>query len=152
MPVFRGKIPKIVWGVGMANTLSIGYPLDEAITYSEPRDGSSFVQGASGIEDSWIQGFDRILEGTIRWIPPDATASPLATGWNDASIGFEEWLDDARKKNIFQFHFDLLQPGLYLNMYLVEPMNGGVEMEDDFTRRVKLKMRNSATSGPLGGF
>jgi hypothetical protein len=143
MANFRGLIPQIKWGAAFANVLVIGYPLDDAVAYGEPREGSDFVQGASGVEDSWVQGEDQCLEGTIRWIPQLVTTTPAATGWDDAT-GFRDFLSWARAKNVFRWYPDIAgTPGTFYNMYLVDPMKGGGDLEDDRTRKFHVKMRTS---------
>lgn len=141
MPNYRGTIPKIVWGDAYDKTCTFGYPLDEAIADAGVREGSAFVQGASGVEDAWILGDDQTLEATARWIPRDATTAPVATGWDDAN-GVRDMLSWARKKNVLRFYPDLTL-GTYVSCYLVEPTSGGISLEEDMTRRLRLKLRTT---------
>ena len=62
--------PAIQWDTGFTKTIDIGYPLDNAQAYPEPREGSEWVQTPSGVEDSWVVGIDEILEGSSRPTSP----------------------------------------------------------------------------------
>ncbi len=81
------RIPKITWGTSFANTLNIGYPLDNWASYSSAFDGSQFLQVESGTEDAWVINTNYILEGDIRWIPTDNSTNPTRTGWDGATDG-----------------------------------------------------------------
>lgn len=144
----RFKLPKILWGAGFANTLWLGYPLDNISAGDEPRAGSSFDQAPSGVEDAWIVGTDYVLSADVRYIPQADTAVPVATGW-DGVTGFREFLRWARDKNQFRFYPDAAGGTFFLS-YLVEPMSGQGDSEDDGTRRVRLKIRNA--SAPYDGY
>jgi hypothetical protein len=119
---YRSIRPRIMWGPTFQKEVVFGYPLDSAVAYREPRAGSEWVQGASGVEDAWVLGPDELLEGDVRWLPISRTASPLVTGWHGGpggdgdGKGIKDWLSDARKKNVFRWHPDgrnlLLQPAL----------------------------------------
>lgn len=140
----RLKTPKILWGSAFANTLSIGYPLDNTIVGDEPRSGSQQVQGASGLEEAWTVGTDYVLQGDVRWIPQTDTVTPAATGW-DGTTGFRAFLAWARDKNVIRFYPDS-GAGTYIDSYLVDPMGGQGSTESDGTRRVTLKIRNTSTA------
>lgn len=144
----RFKLPKILWGAGFANTLWLGYPLDNISAGDEPRAGSSFDQAPSGVEDAWIVGTDYVLSADLRYIPQADTAVPVATGW-DGPTGFRAFLQSARNKNLVRFYPDKDAAG-YIDSYLVEPMSGQGDPEDDGTRRVRIKLRNSVT--PYDGY
>jgi hypothetical protein len=144
MPNYRNTLAKFLWGAGFANTLSIGYRLDNVKCGDEPRAGSAFDQTPSGVEDSWITGFDYTLEAEIRWIPATDTASPLATGW-DGAAGVRAFLQWARQKNVLRFYPDA-SGGTFIDSYLVDPMQGWGDVETDGTRRLPIKIRNATTS------
>lgn len=148
MTDFRYKKPKILWGAAFANTLSIGYRLDNVIAGPEPRAGSETAQAPSGVEDAWTIGTDYILEADIAFIPQTDTASPLATGW-DGATGFAAFLSWARDKNLIRFYPDK-DAGTFIDSYLVEPMAGQGQPETDATRRVRLRIRNAST--PYDGY
>lgn len=148
MPLYRFKRPKILWGAGFANTLSLGYPLDNISAGDEPRAGSSVDQAPSGVEDAWTVGTDYVLGADVRYIPQADTAVPVATGW-DGATGFREFLKYARDKNLVRFYPDK-DAGTYIDSYLVDPMTGQGDLEDDGTRRVRVKLRNPAT--PYDGY
>jgi hypothetical protein len=144
MSNYRVTFAKILWGAGFANTLNVGYLLDNVKAGDEPRAGSAFDQAPSGVEDSWITGFDFILEAELRWIPPVNTASPVATGW-DGTTGVRAFLAWARQKNVVRFYPDATS-GTSIDCYLADPMQGYGDVETDGTRRLPLKLRNSSTA------
>lgn len=144
MPNFRLTIPKILWGAAFANTLNVGYRLDNVKSWDEPRQGGAVDQAPSGVEDAWTVGVDYVLEGELRWIPQTDTTTPLATGWNGA-LGVRAFLQWARDKNVVRFYPDAAS-GTFIDCYLVEPMKGGGEVEEDGTRRVVFRLRNSTSN------
>lgn len=144
MPDYRGVLPKITWGASFANTLSIGYALDNLSTWSEPREGSAWEQAPSGVEDAWLVGEDFLLEADVRWIPREDTVSPAATGW-DGATGVRAFLTWARDKNELRFYPDA-SGGSYHTCYLVEPMTGAPAVEIDGTRTVRLRLRQSTAA------
>jgi hypothetical protein len=144
MPNFRLTTPKILWGAALANTLRLGYPLDNVTSGDTPRDGSSWAQTPSGVEDAWIVGTDYVLSGDVRWIPQTDTSSPLATGW-DGATGFRAFLAWARAKNVIRFYPDA-GAGTFVDSYLVDPLQGEPLWESDGTRRITLRIRNVSTA------
>lgn len=148
MTDYRLKTPKIVWGTPFANNLRIGYPFDQYAAGSEPREGSEAAQSRSGVEDAWTTGTDYILEVTVRYIPQEDTASPLATGW-DGPTGFRAFLEWARDKNVVRLYPDAAG-GTFIDCYLVEPMRGIPEPEADGTRTIRIRLRNVTT--PFDGY
>lgn len=146
MPNYRIKYPKILWGAAFANTLSVGYWLDNVSAWSEPRAGSDSVQAPSGVEDAWTVATDFYLAGEITFIPPTDTVSPVATGW-DGLTGVRAFLEWVRDKNVFKFYPDASDPTTHIDgCYLVDPMNGEPTPEADGTRRIRLKIRNATSS------
>lgn len=137
-------IPKITWGTSFANTLNIGYPLDDWNATSTFREGSEFVQSLSGVEDAWIVGTDFILKGTVRWIYTANSTNPTQTGW-DGLTGWRAFLEWARQKNAFRFFPDK-DVNTYITSYLVEPLDGAHSVEPDGTRSINLVIRNSTTA------
>ena len=144
MADYRAKRPKILWGAAFANTLSFGYPLDNVVAGDEPRAGFAVDQAPSGVEDSWDNGTDYVLSADVRYIPQADTVSPTATGW-DGATGFRAFVQWARKKNLVRFYPDK-DAGTFIDSYLVEPMTGQPELEEDGTRRLRLKLRNASTA------
>lgn len=144
MADYRAKRPKILWGASFANTLSFGYPLDSVKAGDEPRAGSSVDQAPSGVEDAWTVGTDYVLAASVRYIPQTDTASPVATGW-DGATGFRAFLAWARDKNLVRFYPDK-DAGTFIDCYLVEPMTGQPELEEDGTRVLALKLRSPSVS------
>lgn len=141
MPDYRGKLPQILWESGFANTIDIGYPLDRAVSYSQPRAGANRLQGRSGVEDTWLVGFDHYLAGVLRWIPKDNTTGPIATGW-DGATGFRAMLEWAWDGNPIRWVFDRTVPATNQDAYLVKPFADEIpELESDFTRRLPILLR-----------
>lgn len=111
MRSYRGIRPRIRWGASFGNDLVLGYPLDDAIAYSLPREGSDWAIAPSGAEDAWIVGTDYFLEGDVRWIPGEPRTDRPATGWDyhaaagDAR-GVEAFLAWARQKNTLRYYPD----------------------------------------------
>ena len=138
-------IPKITWGAGFTGSLEIGFPLDFAVSYSKPREGSERAQFISGEEDSWIVGTDYILEGQARWIPIAATTSSLnvaQAGW-DGALGFRAFLEWAKTAQQFRYIPDRDSPGTYVLSTLVEPIDSAPTLEPaDGTRTIRLIIRN----------
>lgn len=143
MPDYRLKRAKILWGAAFANTLYLGYALDNVVRGPEPRAGSSYDQAPSGVEDAWTVGTDHVLAFDVRYIPHEDTVDPVATGW-DGATGFDEFLTYARDKNVIRFYPDKDGAG-YFDSYLVEPMTGQGTPEDDGTTRISMKIRNPTT-------
>lgn len=110
MGIYSLRAPYIRWGANLANAWYFGAPLDNVAAYSDPREGSSWVQGASGAEDAWIVGTDYVLEGDARWIPGvDALVGTngRSTGWDSGTTpGVREALEWLREKNSLSFHND----------------------------------------------
>lgn len=123
----RATIPKVTWGASFANTLNFGQPLDNAVAYSTPREGSEWVQGASGARDAWLMGHNQRLRGTVRNVPTSNTTDPLATGW-DGSTGWAAFLEWARDSNAFRFFPDK-DSGSFHTSYLIEPLQSAPGLE-----------------------
>lgn len=137
------RIPKITFGSSYTGTLTIGYPLDNAIAYSKNREGTEYVQSPSGVEDAWVVGTDFMLTGDIRWIPTSASISPSQSGWDDVQ-GWRAFLEDARAKNEFRWYPDRsLAP--YHTCYLVNT-DTTPTLEPDGTRALHIEMRQSSSS------
>ena len=142
------KLPRITWGTSFVNQINIAYPLDNWASYSQPREGSQWLQVESGAEDAWIIGTDYVLECDWRWIPTANTTTPLATGW-DGTAGVRAFLEWARQKNEFRFYPDATSGTFYLS-YLVDPMTGAHTTEPDGSQSLRLKIRNA--SAPYNGY
>ena len=149
MASVRGKIPRITWGGSFANSLIFAYPLDEAVAFSQPREGSQVIETPSGTRDAWIVAHDQLLSGVLRWIPGEDAVSPTRTGW-DGATGVRAWLESARAQNVFRWIPDSTVLGTYYPMYLVAPQDGGTVYEVDFTRRIAITMRTSDGSVVVG--
>lgn len=140
------RIPKIVW---TTNTLEFGWPLDAAVSWSEPAEGSEFgVNPSSGEFDAWIVREEPRLAATVRWIP---TANAFGwgtvpiTGW-DGATGFNEFLKWARLGgNTFAFHPDRDSP-TSITSRLVQPLRGEPPMERDGTRTFRMVIASVGVS------
>jgi hypothetical protein len=138
----RTTVPRITWGAAFANQLDIGFPMDNATSWSQPREGSETAKSPGGVEDAWTVGTDEYLAGLIRWITTaDITSPVVASGW-DATDGWKDFLEWARDKNQFRWIPDKDTPGTYILSYLVEPMEGEPDLESNGDRRLRLVMRN----------
>ena len=142
MPFLGLKTPQITWGTA---TASFAYPVDNWATYSQPREGTQFIQTLSGVEDSWYVGDDYVFEGDFRWIPAETSSG--ITGWNGAS-GIRALLEYARRKQSVRFYPDSTA-STYYTCYLVAPLDGGHSLEADGTRSLRLVLRtpDSAIEG-----
>jgi hypothetical protein len=148
MSCYRSKAPKITWGAGFANTLNIGYPLDNWTISSKGFEESTFLQIESGEEDAWIINTEYYLEGDIRFIPIEDSVNPTQTGW-DGATGCNSFLISARAKNIFRFFPDK-DEATYIESYLVEPISTSPSVESDGTRTIRIIIRNTTT--PYNGY
>lgn len=143
---------KFTWGSGYANTLYLGLPADNVIGYSSPRPGYQRTRAPSGVEDAWRPGTDYILEFDVGEVPStDDSAGNFsgwqpATGWEGAS-GFEAFIDWCRDSNKPRFFPDA-SSGTYIECH-VYPPEGAPELEDNGTRRVRLKLVHTS---PFTGY
>lgn len=148
MPNRRNLRPVILWGDALDKYVYCGYPLDEAVSYGLPREGSEQVQGSSGVEDGWDEGTDYYLAGSARHIPREGANTPegvFATGWEDAD-GWDAFLAWARTGKEFRWIFDRNTLGTYQLSYLVEPRSGPPDLEQSFLRRLPLIIRNASAA------
>lgn len=132
-------VSQVLWGPTYENQLIVADPLYDLVSDREPRDGSEFIQGSSGVEDAWITGRDFTLSGEARFIP-DASAS---TSGISGPLGWQAFLDWARDKNPFRFVPDQTNPLFYVDgCYLVDPLKGHGALGPDIKRKTPFKFRN----------
>lgn len=139
------RLPRILWGASFEHTLDFAYPLDEAVSWSEPR-AAETVRFPSGEVAAWLAATDHYLSGKARWIEPVAglALGPAATPWHGAT-GVGAWLAWAQGKRAFRWVPDrVAAPGAFVLARLHEPMRGGVEVEADQTRRLSLVLRSAS--------
>ena len=106
MASYQGYVPRIRWGTSFAQELVFGLPLENALAFPRPAEGSAWAISDAGVEDAWITGTDYFLRGVIRRIPRDRQLNPApATGWNESN-GVEAWLTWMRGKNIGRYYPD----------------------------------------------
>ena len=141
----------------LRHTLIVGEPFDQAVSYSQPRDGSRHVQAASGIEDAWITGRDEILEGGIRWIPTEPQGIPrVSSPWNGdgefpgINTSFDFWLEEAQCKETFLWVRDRSLSTVNVSSFLVNPLKGRPGLEQDFTRILPVAFRSENQDTYLG--
>lgn len=139
-------IPKITYGPSYTGSITFGFPLDNLVTFAQPRQGSAFALAPSGVEDAWITGTDHLLQGDWRWIPTSTTSNPPATGWTNAG-GVRDFLNYARNKNTFRYYPDVSGSTFY-DAYLQDPMSGPPALEKNGNRRFTLVIR-SASDVPM---
>lgn len=139
------------------NTLIVGEPLDQAVSYSQPRDGSRHLQAASGVEDAWITGRDELLEGGIRWIPTEPQGIPrVSSPWNGAgevegiNTSFDFWLEEAQCKKTFLWVPNRSLSTVNVSSFLVNPLKGRPGLEQDFTRILPVAFRSENQDTYLG--
>src|SRR5690242_10065166 len=132
-------VSQILWGPTYENQLIVADPVYDLVSDREPRDGSEFIQGSSGVEDAWITGRDFVLSGEARFIPD---ASATASGMS-GPLSWQAFLDWARDKNPFRFVPDQTNPLFYVDScYLVEPLKGAGGLGPDIKRKIPFKFRN----------
>lgn len=124
--------------------LLLGYPLDEAIAFDRPAEGSMTAFLPSGEADAWDAGTAYLLRASVRWIPRDATGTPAATGW-DGTTGFAAFLRHCRRGNAVWFTPDITDLTAGWTVRLEEPYDAEPALEPDMTRTVRLLMRSTAT-------
>lgn len=128
--------------------LTIAYPLDEAVSFPVPQEGSQMVFVPSGEADGWDAGEMHILEGVIRWIPREDTVTPAATGW-DGDAGWRAFLSWARRGNAFWYCPDASDLSTGWTMYLEGPFSEAPTIEADMTRAVRVRFRSTV---PIEGY
>lgn len=132
---------------------------DTAMTWEEPREGSSWAQGGSGVEDAWIQGTDYRFAGTLIGVPQLDRDSPApVSGWNSpnettgVNCGVDALLRAGRNKETLTLFADrtVMSGGSYgaalygVDSYLADPMRGEPEMRPNGDRSFRLELRNAS--------
>lgn len=149
----RGKIPRILWGAGFANTLQAGWPLDAATTFSLPKPGFARSTTTGGTEDAWSYGDFHYLTGAVVGIRP--TAFPgyqgrTVTGY-DGATGWQAFMAWARTGNTLRFIPDDAVPGTFKECVMVQPMDSDGDTDpNDYSRRILFTFRSNST--PFTGF
>lgn len=128
--------------------LQLGYPLDEAIAYDRPAEGSRKAFLPSGVSDAWDAGTAYLLDGVVRWIPRDDVVSPAATGW-DGVAGFRAFLEHARRGNQVWFCPDVTDLSTGWSVFLEAPYDEPPSLEPDMTRAVRVSLRGTV---PFDGY
>ena len=126
-------------------------------SWEEPRDGSLFDQGGSGVEDAWIQGTDAHFAADVPWVPILDRDTPVSvSGWNGplettgVNCGVSAMLRAGRNKETLTLFEDRTTmnggtagAGYYgVDSYLMEPMSGAPDLQGDGSRSFRLHLRN----------
>lgn len=126
--------------------------LDQPVAWEEPREGSAWVQGASGTEDAWIQGTDYHFAGSVRWVPKADRDTPASvSGWGlpnertAVNTGVAALLRAGRQKDTLFFMPDRIQGfSIYgVSCVLVDPIRGEPEVLPNGDRAFRLHLRAS---------
>ena len=125
---------------------------DQKMTWEEPRDGSAWAQGGSGVEDAWIQGTDYRYQATfdVPYLHRDAPAS--VSGWGlpleraGCNSGVNALLRAGRNKETLTYYADRTNTATAFGVasYLVGPMNGAPAVQPNGDRRITLELRNAS--------
>ena len=126
-----------------ASILTCAYPLDEAMAYPRPAEGSQMVLLPSGAVDGWDAGEVHLLSGVVRWIPREDTVTPAATGW-DGTAGWRAFLSWARRGNQFWVCPDASDLSTGWTATLEAPFDQPPTLEPDMTRALALVLRGTA--------
>lgn len=122
--------------------LLLGYPLDEAIAFDRPAEGSMMAFLPSGEADAWDAGTADLLRATVRWVPREDTVTPAATGW-DGATGFKAFLRHCRRANTVWLTPDTTDLSAGWTVRLEEPYDAEPALEPDMTRTVRLLLRST---------
>jgi len=144
MAVNVGLEPKITWGPAFGNTVTFGYPIDQVRSYSTPRAGSQKIQLISGVEITWIWGYDYILDFQFRWIPAEDAVNPTQTGW-DGATGIRAFLEYAVAAEKFRFFPDKDSASYILSTLVQQEVQPDLEAADG-TKIITLTIRNPDTA------
>lgn len=134
-------LPQLYFGPTLETVLDLPYPLDNLVTYTEPRH-SSTEQFPSGVEDSWYHGTDYCLEGDARWLP----YGPINPGFQQTQplSTWEQFLAYGRQRNArVRYVPNRALPTNYVDGWLVAPFDAGPGgTEKDGTNKLHLKLRS----------
>lgn len=129
---------------------------DDPLYWESPRDGYDAVQARSGAEDAWMVGTDYLAALTARWIPQFDTAYSIGvSGWEGGNeipgvnCGIAAMLRAGRDKQDIRVAPDLGTVAQSVVARLVEPLQDGVDLEPNGTRRVRLVFRQQESSWGL---
>lgn len=134
--------------------------LDQPVVWEEPREGSAWVQGASGVEDAWIQGTDYRLSAVVGWVPPAlGRSSPaVVSPWGlpneriGINTGVGAMLRAGRRKDALFFMPERIKGFAFYGTTctLVEPMRGAPEVLPNGDVRFRLELRATTPFAPFG--
>jgi hypothetical protein len=146
--------PLIKWGPGYLYQLAATENLDERLGWTDLRTGYQTAISPTGDEQIWSVGTDALFSGVFRFIPladslgggSDGLGGFLpVNGW-DGPYGMKEWLAYARGMNPFVIQLNEADVATDYTCYLVDPMAGAPEYDDDgITKRLRWTFRTVAS-------
>jgi hypothetical protein len=124
-------------------TLTCLYQLETPVvavepTTAEPMKVEYSMSGSQTVHT--YRGTDRTITLTIRGIP--TATHGLITGWDGAS-GWKMAIAWMRRGKTFTFTPDVAGTTAY-SMVLIDPINGGPELEEDGGKKITLTLREVA--------
>lgn len=146
----RLDIPKIE---ASGNVIEFGYPLDNARSWVEPMESTEQVVAPSGVRAAWVTRQEPRLRGDVRWIPTSDATTPAGdpiTGW-DGADGWRWFLEHARAMNTFEFFPDR-SVASSITSYLVDPLKGEPDLDEDGTRTFTLVIAAESASDRYTGY
>jgi hypothetical protein len=149
MGIYQATSPRIMWGSGFTTSASFAFPIDNAQSISEQRDGSEYVVAPSGNTDAWTTGRNFLLTGNWRWIPTTNSTSPLQTGW-DGTTGVRAMLEYMQDQQPVRLYPDA-KGSAFITCYLSSPMGpnsvaGAVSIEADGSRNLQMTLYSSGSA------
>ena len=122
------------------------------VASDDPRAGYEQVQNPSGVEDAWTVGTDYRLEADIRFVSRMPVDSPLTySGWDGlneiggVNVGVGAMLRAGRDKQDLIYVPDRSDCSTFITSKLDQPLQGGVALEEDGSRRTRIVLRNGTT-------
>ena len=124
---------------------------DDAMSWDEDAEGSSYEKGPNGFRDTYRTGLDYLLEGKLRNIPQQVTSYPdLKSGWygeNESvgvNCGVQAMLRAGREGQTLRWAPDRSACSTSQDCTLEGPVKEKPETEDSSLRRVLLRLRSSS--------
>lgn len=109
--------------------------LDEAISWEEDREGTTYERGPSGFRDTARIGLDQLLEGRVRWVPKDHQVEGPVSGYygeNEGigvNCGIKAMLRAGRESQLLRWVPDRSACNIGQDAYLDAPLKGKPDIE-----------------------